>query len=64
MVCGSTTHAYHRFNAFRAIECPDDDQVGKPFDIREAGFQFRPDFQPAFRLVLRASPFGVSEVPL
>jgi hypothetical protein len=44
----------HEITSFGAIEHPDDEQVRKAFNIREAGLKFRPYLKRPFRLVLRA----------
>ena len=42
---------------FRTIEDPDDEEMREAFDVREAGFELRQDFENAIRLVLRAGTF-------
>ena len=48
----------HQTESFGAIEGPDDEQVRKTFDVLQTGFKFLPDFEEAFRLVLRAQSLG------
>jgi hypothetical protein len=42
----------HQVESFGAIECPDDEQVRKAFNIREAKLKFSPYLENPFRLVL------------
>jgi len=44
--------------ALGAVEDPEDDQVGKTFDVGEAWGEFRQDFEGALGLMLCAEAFG------
>jgi hypothetical protein len=44
----------NQFESFGAIKGPDHEQVRKAFDIREAKFEFRLDFENALRAMLCA----------
>jgi hypothetical protein len=46
----------HEIASFGAIEHPDDEQVRKAFNIREATLKFWPYLKRPFRFVLRAEP--------
>ncbi|MNC92022.1 hypothetical protein D3C83_83760 [compost metagenome] len=48
----------HQVRLIRPVEHPDDVQVGKPFDVREAGLKLWLDFKDALGVVLRSGPFG------
>ena len=48
----------HEFESLRAVEFPDDEQMGEPLDVSESGFKFRQNLQNADGLMLRAQAFG------
>jgi hypothetical protein len=46
-----------QFESFGAIEDPQNDEVRETFDVGEAGFKLRQDFEDAFRVVFGVETF-------
>ena len=47
-----------QLESFGSIEHPQNEQMRKAFNVGEAGFELRKDFENAFRVVFGAETFG------
>jgi hypothetical protein len=53
-------HSPKKIKALRAIEDPQDKQVGESINVYKARFELRQNFENPLRIVLRGQAFGNS----